>query len=189
MKKQFAVALAVLTVPFLLGAIPAAAQGRGQGTGRGTAASAGAHQPMGMGSAMTGRSEVGRSNGSNAPSGPKSPDQLLTQNTKLSSNLQSLLPAGTDIQAAAQGFKNLGQFVAAVHVSHNLGISFDCLKADMTDTAPPTSATCPSGTGTGSKSLSLGASIQSLKPDMSKSQVKIATKAAQHQAYADLHQS
>ncbi|MDE3108676.1 MAG: hypothetical protein KGL02_01935 [Acidobacteriota bacterium] len=189
MKKQFVVALAVLTVPFLLGAIPAAAQGRGQSTSRGAAASAGAHEPMGMGSSMNGRGGMENSNAPKAPSGPKSPDQLLAQNTKLSSNLQSLLPAGTDLQTAAQGFKNLGQFVAAVHVSHNLGITFACMKADMTDTAPPSTVTCPAGTGTGSKPLSLGASIEALKPDITKSQVKSATKTARHQANADLRQS
>lgn len=188
MKKQFAVALAVITAPFLLGAIPAAAQGRGQGMDHGAAA-AGAHEPMGMGTAMSGHSGMGAANVPNTASGPKSPDQLLAHNSKLSSNLQSLLPAGTDLQTAANGFKNLGQFVAAVHVSHNLGIPFDCLKADMTDTAPPSTATCPAGTGTGSKSLSLGASIQALKPDMSKSQVKSATKAAEHQAHSDIRQS
>lgn len=61
----------------------------------------------------------------------KSPTDLLSQNTKLSSNLQSLLPAGTNLQDAASGFKNLGQFVAAVHVSHNLGIPFDQLKTTV----------------------------------------------------------
>ena len=33
--------------------------------------------------------------------------------------------------AASEGFKNLGQFVAAVNVSHNLGIPFDQLKTNM----------------------------------------------------------
>jgi hypothetical protein len=36
----------------------------------------------------------------------------------------------------AQGFKNLGQLVAAVHVSHNFYIPFDQLKAKMI--GPPT---------------------------------------------------
>lgn len=72
----------------------------------------------------------------------------LEDNTKLASKLQSLLPAGTNLQQAAQGFKNLGQFVAAVHVSHNLGIPFDQLKAKMI--GPP--------------SESLGKAIQALKP-------------------------
>ena len=61
----------------------------------------------------------------------RTPAQLLQQNTKLSENLSKLLPAGTNLQTAAAGFKNLGEFVAAVHVSHNLGIPFADLKAKM----------------------------------------------------------
>lgn len=61
----------------------------------------------------------------------KTPGELLQQNTKLSENLGKLLPAGTDLQGAASGFKNLGEFVAAVHVSHNLGLPFADLKAKM----------------------------------------------------------
>jgi len=45
--------------------------------------------------------------GSPDVSGKKTVDELLTQNTKLSSNLQELLPAGTNIQDAAKGFDNL----------------------------------------------------------------------------------
>lgn len=58
----------------------------------------------------------------------RTPGELLQQNTKLSENLGKLLPAGTDLQAAAAGFTNLGQFVSAVHVSNNLGIPFNDLK-------------------------------------------------------------
>ena len=58
----------------------------------------------------------------------RTPGELLQQNTKLSENLGKLLPAGTDLQAAATGFTNLGQFVSAVHVSNNLGIPFNDLK-------------------------------------------------------------
>src|SRR5215813_721274 len=72
----------------------------------------------------------------------------LEDTKKLASKLQSRLPAGTDLQQAASGFKNLGQFVAAVHVSHNLGIPFDQLKAKMI--GPPAE--------------SLGKAIQDLKP-------------------------
>src|SRR5512136_1599780 len=71
----------------------------------------------------------GNSGKMDTASGPKTPSELLAHNTKLSSKLQSLLPPGTNLQTASQGFKNLGQFVAAVHVSHNLGIPFDQLKA------------------------------------------------------------
>jgi len=187
MKKQLTAALTVAAVAaFLLGAMPAAAQGQGQQGGHPGAAAS--HEPMGMGSAMSNHGSMKNTNNSTAR-GPKTPDELLTQNTKLSSNLAALLPAGTNIQTAAQGFKNLGQFVAAVHVSHNLGISFACLKSDMTDTAPAAGVTCPDGTGTGPKALSLGASIQALKPTMTKSDVKSATKTATHQAKIDTRNS
>ena len=57
--------------------------------------------------------------------------QKLQKNTNLASKLESRLPAGTDLMTASKGFKNLGQFVAAVNVSNNLGISFTELKTRM----------------------------------------------------------
>jgi hypothetical protein len=61
--------------------------------------------------------------------------QRLSRNTALTSKLETRLTAlgyqGTVYQAA-YGFKNLGQFVAATHVSQNLGIPFDQLKLQMT---------------------------------------------------------
>jgi hypothetical protein len=60
----------------------------------------------------------------------------LASHPGLSARLQSLLPPGTNLQTAAAWFKNRGQFVAAVHVSHNLGIPFEQLKAKMTGTSP-----------------------------------------------------
>jgi hypothetical protein len=99
--------------------------------------------------------------------GKSSVSTRLSSNTKLSSKLQSLLPPGTDLQAAASGFKNLGQFVAAVHVSHNLGIPFDQLKAKMQ--GPPTE--------------SLGKAIHQLKPDAN---AKAETKTAKAEAHADM---
>lgn len=91
----------------------------------------------------------------------------LAKNTALASKLQALLPPGTDLQAAAAGFKNLGQFVAAVHVSKNLGIPFDQLKAKMT----------------GPNAESLGKAIQQLAPN---ADAKAALKTAEAQAKADL---
>ncbi len=78
---------------------------------------------------------------------PTRAQQLLAQNTKLRDKLRTRLPAGTNIDLAASGFKNLGQFVAAVNVSNNLGLSFDDLKARMTGTNP----------------VSLGQAIQQVK--------------------------
>ncbi len=78
---------------------------------------------------------------------PAVADQLA-RNTNLASRLQSLLPAGADLQKESAGFRNLGQFVAAAHVSHNLDIPWTDLKAKMT----------------GDHSVSLGKAIQDLKP-------------------------
>ena len=86
--------------------------------------------------------------------------QKLAKNTTLAGKLQPKLPEGTDLQTAALGFRNLGQFIAAVNVSHNLGIPFDKLKADMV-----------------TKNMSLGQAIHHLKPASS------AAVEAQHAEY------
>src|SRR5262249_22535635 len=93
----------------------------------------------GMGSSMAsdhasnshGNSSADSHSGQSGASGNKTVSDKLTNNTQLANKLSGLLPPGTDLQTAAQGYKNLGQFVAAVHVSHNLGIPFDQLKAKM----------------------------------------------------------
>ena len=105
--------------------------------------------------------------GHSSHEGHKTAGQLLTQNTQLASKLQALLPPGTDLQTAAAGFKNLGQFVAAVHVSKNLGIPFDQLKAAMTGNPP----------------MSLGKAIKTLDPNAN---TKSALKTAKKQAHQDL---
>jgi hypothetical protein len=57
--------------------------------------------------------------------------EVLQQNPRLSATLTKLLPAGTDLQVASAGFRNLGEFAAAVHASHNLAIPFADLKAKI----------------------------------------------------------
>jgi hypothetical protein len=78
----------------------------------------------------------------------KTAPEHLAVKPQLSTRLQPLLPPGTDIQAASLGFKNLGAFVSAVHVSNNLGIPFSDLKLRVT----------------GTNAVSLGKAIQQLKP-------------------------
>ncbi len=116
-----------------------------------------------------------------------SPNEVLTRNTKLDSTLtmklqsKNLLPAGTDLKSACSGFRNLGQCVAAIHVSHNLNIPFACLKADMTGQTGQASATgsnCPTVARSTSK-LSLGKSIQALAPSANADEeAKVGTKQA-----------
>ncbi|HEV8097147.1 MAG TPA: hypothetical protein VGP71_15565 [Burkholderiales bacterium] len=66
---------------------------------------------------------------------------------KLAGTLAKLLPVGTDLRAEASGFRTLGDFVAAAHVSNNLAIPFAHLKAKII------------------KGDSLGEAIQALRPD------------------------
>ena len=67
-----------------------------------------------------------------APAVPLTPVQEhLKKNPSLATKVLWRLPANTDLMAASAGFQNLGQFVAAVNVAHNLGMSFDQLKTKM----------------------------------------------------------
>lgn len=105
--------------------------GGGFGGGRGIG---GSGSGGGSGSRSNSEGRNGMSTGmsrSGSSLGKQSPTDILSKTPQLSSRLQSLLPAGTNLTDASSGFKNLGQFVAAVHVSHNLGISFNDLKAKM----------------------------------------------------------
>jgi len=80
--------------------------------------------------------------------GPMTPAESLAAKPQLAARLQGMLPAGMTVAQGADGFKNLGQFVAAVNVSKNLGIPFDQLKAQLTGVSPK----------------SLGEAIHTLKP-------------------------
>ncbi len=99
---------------------------------------------------------------------PNNRGKRISDHPALASNLQGLLPNGTNMDTASSGFKNMGQFVAAVHVSNNLDIPFDQLKTKMvTDRMP------------------LGEAIRSLKPDMSKSAASTEARKAEGQAKKD----
>ena len=54
--------------------------------------------------------------------------QALYRNTVLADTLRVRLPQGTDLLAAAGGFRRLELFVAAVHASNNLVVPFIELK-------------------------------------------------------------
>lgn len=106
--------------------------------------------------------------------GSQSPGAVLGTNTKFDASLTTALGksgitvSGGNLQTACSGFKNLGQCVAALHVSKNLGIPFSDLQAKMT----------------GSSSVSLGKAIQDLGGASVNS--KAEAKKANKQANADL---
>ncbi len=109
----------------------------------------------------TNRPEVGQRGSGRAPedhagrqpettpaSGQRTAEEQLARNPKLSSKLQGFFLPGSNLAQEAAGFKNFGEFVAAAHVSHNLGIPFGELKGRMTN------------------GQSLGDAIHTLKPDV-----------------------
>ena len=57
--------------------------------------------------------------------------QTIQRNPELAGKVRVRLPAGTDIIAAAAGFRILGQFLAAVDASNTTGIPFAQLKRRM----------------------------------------------------------
>ena len=104
-------------------------------------------------------------------------EDRIEQNDKLKAKLTTLL-GSPDLKLAAAGFKNEGQFIAALHVSKNLGIPFDQLKAKMVGTAATatTAATSPE---------SLGKAIHDLKPTLPETDVKKEADKAVDQAKED----
>ena len=99
-----------------------------------------------------------------------SPSEVLSHNSAIAGKIKAL--TGKDAAAACDGFKNLGQCVAAAHVAKNLDIpgGFDALKAKIT----------------GKGSVSLGKAIQEFKPD---ADAKAEVKKANKQSDEDLRES
>ena len=140
--------------------------------GRGGTA-AGGHMggpPSGSAAGNSGSTSGHGSQAGSTQSQKPSVQDLLNDNTKLTANLQKLLPATTTPQQACQGFTNLGRCVAAIHVAHNLGIPFSDLAGKLT--------------GPGSESL--GKAIQDLRPQANAGAEK---KKAEKQAKADMNGS
>lgn len=90
----------------------------------------------------------------------------LERNPALAARIQPLLPAGTTAEQASAGFKNWGQFVAALHVSKSLGIPFADLRSRLTQP----------------ESLSMGKAVHQLRPDLSEEQVRAGVRNAEREA-------
>jgi hypothetical protein len=81
------------------------------------------------------------------PSNPVA--QKLSTKPQMLAKVERVLPGVTDLNMATAGFKNYGQFVAAVNATQNQGVDFASLKALMTGVNL-------NGTPTGRPTLSLG---------------------------------
>jgi hypothetical protein len=107
--------------------------------------------------------------------GSQSPTTLLGNNSHLNTALTNALAKagvsvpGKDLLSACDGFKNLGQCVAVLHVAKNLDIpgGFDALKAKMT----------------GKGAVNLGKAIQQLDPNV---KAKAESRKANNQAKQDI---
>jgi hypothetical protein len=88
------------------------------------------------------------------------------------------------LDKASLGFKNQGQFIAALHVSENLGIPFTELKSHMVTVTPGTAGQPDTATQTGS----LGQAIQASKVSATTSvpDVPTAVRVGETQANSDL---
>jgi len=112
---------------------------------------------------------------------PTASEQLAANNEeekKLSLELQAVLPPHTSLKDACAEFKSLNDCVAALHVSHNLSIKFNCLKWDVTGAKPAgdvKSCAAPSK----DRAMDLSKAIHVLKPSVnSREQAKSAEKRA-----------
>jgi hypothetical protein len=95
------------------------------------------------------------SSGSTTPLNPIA--SKIMSKPALNQKISAMLPSKMSLNDASMGFKNQGQFIAALHVSQNLGIPFKDLKnAMMTKTGTGATAEL---TQTGS----LGQAIQKIK--------------------------
>jgi hypothetical protein len=172
-KRSIVTVLSLVVILWLAGT-SAWAQGRSGSHPGGTSGTGMPRGSSGNSASSTSSSTHGSNSSSNSSPGDVLSHNNGKLNTKLSAKLQSqgLLPAGTDLKTACAPFRTLGQCIAAIHVSHNLGgnCTFAGLTAAMTGTAPE----------------SLGKAIQGCDPHVSaKAEAKKGTK----QADADIKDS
>jgi hypothetical protein len=165
MKRSTLIVVAATALAF---SVPAFAQRSHPGPGGPPSSAGGASSGhgTGSGSGMSGSHEAG----SAADMSHASPSTVLSHNTAIAGKIQKL--TGKDAQTACNGFKNLGQCVAAAHVAKNLDIpgGFDALKAKIT----------------GSGAVSLGKAIEGFAPNAN---AKGEAKKANKQASDDLKES
>jgi hypothetical protein len=109
----------------------------------------------------------------------------IASKQNLNSKITGMLPIDPvtgvkmTLDHASLGFKNQGQFIAALHVSQNLGIPFTELKSHMVTVTPGAPGQLPTATQTGS----LGQAIQASK---STAVVTTEVERAESQATVDL---
>jgi hypothetical protein len=174
-----------LSLSIMLGScVFAYAQSKGQGLGHASAVGQGHGQIGGQGHSKTTSSNQG------TPSTSSSQQTKASWETKFVDRFRSdpafqmrikALIGDMDPALAASEFRNHGQFMATMHVAHNLNIPFDALKAKVTGV---TTTTLADGTTQTTKTdpMSLGKAIQDLRPTLTPTQVNVEVHKAESQA-------
>jgi hypothetical protein len=110
---------------------------------------------------------------SSAKGGERSLTQKLTDNTKLADKISKL--TGMSATSACQGFKNLGQCVAAAHVAKNLNIpgGFTALKDTMLGISPNGTSTATSKPMTSGRRFRRSIQVQVLRPRLERLRNKL----------------
>jgi hypothetical protein len=117
-------------------------------------------------------------NSTDAPGNRSDAEKKLTPSLQA----QGVLTANATAADACAPFTTLDGCLAALHASHNLGVDFNCLRADVTGVHTSADLSGCTAVDEG-KSQSLNKAIHQLKPDADANQ---ATKDAEQQAQADL---
>jgi hypothetical protein len=109
------------------------------------------------------------------------------QNKRLTARLQQsgVLAGNGDVSTSCATFKNLSDCVAALHASHNTGIDFNCVRADVTGVQTSGDVSGCQGT-VGDKAVSLQEALKRLKPEVD---AKAEAKSAEKQAKDDLKET
>ena len=117
----------------------------------------------GMGNSMGHSSDHSSSSRTAAPTSSQKISDVLSKNPVIGDKIVALTGDKLGATDACTGFKNIGQCIAAAHVSKNLpGMNFFCLRQAMTKTSAGTNAPSTGCSVTGK--YSLGQAIQKLDP-------------------------
>ena len=150
MKKIFTFVFTLTVIPYF-SSVAVLAQSKGQGLGH---------------SVEHGKAEQRRDQDAKHEAKEEKFEGRIERNPTLRAKVESMLPRGTNLKTAASGFKNQGQFIAALHASKNLNIPFNELKARMT----------------GPNAMSLGQAVHVLRPNTPERQARQEAKLAEKQA-------
>jgi hypothetical protein len=173
--------LAALSVAVFLYATTALAQ-------HGHAGAMGGGMGNSMSHASTNASDHGSASTNAAPTSTQKIRDVLAKNPVIGKKIMDLTNDSNGAADACQGFKNIGQCIAAAHVSKNIpGLNFYCMRYAITGTAlPPNSGINCNLSPTFKPGVSLGRAIQTFEPQ---ADTKTETKKATTETQQDLKAS